>query len=154
MPSAARTIAHEVRIAAPPATVFAYFTDPVRMVRWMGDQATLDPRPGGVCRIGMSREVGAAAISGEYVEVVPFSRVVFTWGWEPELFGTPVASTRVEVDLVDDGDGTLVRLAHGRLSDAAAEFHTAGWNHYLGRLAVAAAGGEPGADEWVAPGVA
>src|SRR5213080_2708377 len=42
---------HELRIAARPETVFGYFTDPEKMVQWMGAEATLDPRPGGVCRI-------------------------------------------------------------------------------------------------------
>ena len=41
-------IEHEIRIAAAPEIVFAHFTDPAKMVRWMGTEATLDPRPGGV----------------------------------------------------------------------------------------------------------
>ena len=55
----------------------------------------------------MTREAGEAAIRGEFVEVVPHRRVVFTWGWESELFAVPPASTRVEVALVPDGTGTL-----------------------------------------------
>jgi len=31
--------------------IYDYFTDPAKMVRWMGAEATLDPRPGGVFRI-------------------------------------------------------------------------------------------------------
>ena len=44
-------IEHEIRIAAAPEIVFASFTDLAKMVQWMGTEATLDPRPGGVCRI-------------------------------------------------------------------------------------------------------
>jgi uncharacterized protein YndB with AHSA1/START domain len=152
MPNATRTVEHEIRIDARPETVFGFFTDPSKMVRWMGNEATLDPRPGGVCRVGMTRDVGEAAISGEFVEVVPYTRVVFTWGWEAEMFAVPPGSTRVEVALVPDGSGTLVRLAHSEVPEASVGFHKAGWEHYLERLGVAAAGGDPGVDEWLAPG--
>lgn len=35
-------------IAAPPELVFAMFTDPGLLVRWLGDTAELDPVPGGL----------------------------------------------------------------------------------------------------------
>jgi uncharacterized protein YndB with AHSA1/START domain len=38
----------EVRIGASPETVFAFFTDPEKLTRWLYDGATVDPRPGGV----------------------------------------------------------------------------------------------------------
>ena len=38
----------ETRIAATPETVFAFFVDPNKMVRWMGSRAEADPRPGGL----------------------------------------------------------------------------------------------------------
>ena len=88
----ATTIEREVRIAARPETVFAYFTDPDRMRRWMGRTVDLDPRPGGAFRIDYN---GEDIASGTYVEVDPPRRVVFTWGWEAP--GDPVppgASTR------------------------------------------------------------
>ena len=153
MPSGTRTVEHEIRIAARPETVFAFFTDPARMVRWMGNEATLDPRPGGICRIDMSREIGQAAVLGEFVEVLPYSRVVFTWGWEPDPFGVPAGSSRVEVSLVREEGGTLVRLVHSELPEAGEAFHRAGWEHYGQRLATAALGGDPGPDEWLAPGM-
>jgi uncharacterized protein YndB with AHSA1/START domain len=151
--SATRTVEHEIRIDARPETVFAFFTDPAKMVRWMGSEATLDPRPGGICHLRMIREVGEAAVRGEFVDVVPYSRVVFTWGWDRDLFGVPPASTRVEVSLAPDGAGTIVRLVHSELPEEAVEVHEAGWEHYLERLGLAAAGGDPGPDEWLAPGV-
>jgi uncharacterized protein YndB with AHSA1/START domain len=153
-PSATRTSEHEVRIDARPETVFGFFTDPAKIVRWMGNEATLDPRPGGVFRVNMVREIGEAAACGEFVEVAPYSRIVFTWGWEGDLFGVPPASTRVEVSLVPDDDGTIVRLVHSELPEEAVEVHQAGWKHYLDRLAVAGAGGDLAPDDWLAPGVA
>jgi uncharacterized protein YndB with AHSA1/START domain len=77
---------YETRIVASPETVFQFFTDPAKMVQWMGTDATLDPRPGGVCRINPT---GRAVMSGEFLEVDPPRRLLFTWGWETELFATP-----------------------------------------------------------------
>jgi uncharacterized protein YndB with AHSA1/START domain len=143
--SATSVVEHEVRIAASPKTVFSYFTDPVKMLRWMGTEATLDARPGGVCRIKVTR---AASMLGEYVEVDPHRRIVFTWGWEEELFAMPPQSTSVEVSFIPDGDGTIVRLAHRRLPANAFGFHQAGWEHYFDRLVIAAEGADPGLDPW------
>src|SRR5207244_11513818 len=104
-------VEHEVRVAASPDSVFEYFTDPAKMVKWMGTEATLDPRPGGVCRINPS---GQGAVLGQFVEVDPPRRVVFTWGWESEMFATPPQSTLVEVSLMLDGEGTIVQLTPRR----------------------------------------
>lgn len=137
-------VEREVRIAARPEVVFEFFIDPVKMVRWKGVDAMLDPRPGGTYRVNVT---GRDVALGEYVEIVPHSRIVITWGWE----GSPVApgSTRVEVNFIPDGDGTIVRLRHSGLTGEAALQHAEGWDHFLPRLALAAAGQDPGADPWV-----
>jgi uncharacterized protein YndB with AHSA1/START domain len=139
---------HEIRVAASPEIVFAYFTDPSKMVQWMGTDATLDPRPGGVCRVNPA---GQASMLGEYLEVDPPRRIVFTWGWEEEYFSTPPQSTLVEVSLTRDGEATIVHLAHRRLHAEAVAFHRAGWDHYLPRLALVASGADAGVDSWRDP---
>ena len=138
-------IEYEVRVAASPDSVFDYFTDPAKMVQWMGTEATLDPQPGGVCRVNPS---GHAVMSGRFVEVDPPRRIVFSWGWETELLATPPQSTIVEVNLIPDGEGTLLHLVHRRLAPQAVGFHKAGWDHYLERLARVASGEDPGIDPW------
>lgn len=136
----------EVRIAASPETVFDFFTDPGLMVQWMGREVELDPRPGGGFRCEVNDE---ATASGEYVVVEPPGRVVFTWGWNSEDSVTKAGTSTVEVLLSADGDGTRVRLIHSDLASAgSAAKHGHGWRHYLDRLAVAAAGGDPGHDEF------
>jgi uncharacterized protein YndB with AHSA1/START domain len=139
-------VEYETRIAARPETVFQFFCDPAKMVQWMGTEATLDPRPGGVCRVDPASH---AVMSGEFVEVDPPRRIVFTWGWETELASTPPQSTIVEVTLTPEGDGTLLRLVHRRLRPEAVAFHRTGWDHYLPRLALIAAGRDPGPDPWL-----
>ena len=83
---------------------------------------------------------------GTYVVVEPPSRVVFTWGWEgdPDL---PPGSSTVDVTLVPDGDGTIVRLRHAGLpDDVSRQHHAVGWQRYMERLAIAGPGGDPGPD--------
>ena len=134
-------VERDVRIAARPEVVFAFFTDPAKMMRWKGSDVALDPRPGGIYRAAINSQ---AIARGEYLEVVPFTRVVFTWGWE----NSPIApgSTTVEVSLIPDGDGTIVRLRHSGLAGEAVLEHRQGWDHYLARLATVAQGGDPGPD--------
>jgi len=138
-------VVREVRVAAKPETIFPFFTDPAKMVLWKGIQATLDPRPGGIYRVNVT---GRDIARGEYVEIVPYSRVVFTWGWEGEGQPVPPGASTVEISLIPDGNGTLVRLRHSGLSQEVAAQHVEGWEHYLPRLAIAAAGGDAGPDPW------
>jgi uncharacterized protein YndB with AHSA1/START domain len=146
MPRATEPLRNEVRIAAPPDVVFPYFTDPARIVDWMGVGALLDPRPGGTLRIEAN---GRDVVLGEYVEVEPPHRVVFTWGFAgPEPF-VPAGSSRVEVTLEPDGDGTRLTLLHHDLPEPSRESHGKGWTHYLARLARVAAGAAPEPDPWL-----
>jgi uncharacterized protein YndB with AHSA1/START domain len=138
-----------VTIAASPDTIFDFFTDPDKMIQWMGRDADLDPRPGGVMRCDIN---GRDVASGEFVELDPPHRLVFTWGWESEESQTRPGSSTVEVTLAEQGDETLVTLRHRDLpTPQSREAHTHGWNHYLDRLLTAAAGGNPGADPWASP---
>ena len=140
-------VQREVRIAARQETIFPFFTDPEKMMRWKGVSVTLDPRPGGVYLVSMNdRDIA----SGHYVEVVPFSRVVFTWGWEGEDSVVPPGSSTVEISLIPDGDGTIVRLRHTGLPEDQRAPHSEGWDHYMERLAIAGEGRDPGPDPWAA----
>jgi uncharacterized protein YndB with AHSA1/START domain len=132
MPHATEPLRHEVRIAAPPEIVFAHFTDPARMTLWFGSGALLDPRPGGTFRVEIE---GRDVVLGEYVEVDPPRRVVFTWGFAGPGNVTRPGSTRVEVTLEPDGEGTRVVLLHHGLAAVPRERHAEGWAHFLGRLA-------------------
>ena len=136
----------EVRIAAPADLLFDYFIDPAKMIQWKGISAELDPRPGGIYRVDMN---GRDVILGAYVEIDRPRRVVLTFGWDGPETLIPAGSTRLEIDLITEGEHTIVRLTHTGLPSEASEQHALGWEHYLQRLAVAGAGEEPGADPWL-----
>jgi uncharacterized protein YndB with AHSA1/START domain len=74
--------------------------------------------------------------------------VVFTWGWPGEHSPLPPGSSTVEITLIPDGDGTLLRLRHLGLPADQLPLHDRGWEHYLARLIVAGEGGDPGPDIW------
>lgn len=139
----------EVRVDASPETIFDFFTDPDKLVQWMGRDSDLDPRPGGVFRCDIN---GRDVASGNYVEIDRPRRVVFTWGWEHEDSHTGPGASTVEVSLEPSGESTLVHLTHRDLAtEEARANHAHGWNHYFERLATAAAGGDPGPDPWASP---
>ena len=149
METTTETVVYErvLQIDASPETVWEFLVDPEKLMRWKGVDAKLDPRPGGIfwCEI-----IPGHVAAGEYVELDPPHRVVFTWGWEgqesSDPHGVPPGSSRVEVTLEPDGAGTLVRLRHLDLPEESREIHGEGWDLYLGRLAIAASGGEAGPD--------
>jgi uncharacterized protein YndB with AHSA1/START domain len=143
------TVERELEIAASPETVWTHLVDPERALRWWGRSISFDPRPGGAFRVEVTP--GSVA-SGEFLELDPPRRLVYTWGWEaggggPEL--VPPGSTTVAIDLEPAGAGTRLRLVHSGLpTPETAGLHAEGWAHYLGRLATVAAGGDPGPDPW------
>lgn len=132
-----KVIEQTLRINASPETVWRYWTDPRRLCDWWGAAADLDPRPGGTCRVEMGG--GGPVMRGEYVELVPHERIVFSFGWEP-IGGAPAiapGSTRVEVTLTADAEDTILTLRHTDIPGAHADEHRGGWAHFLPRLAEA-----------------
>jgi uncharacterized protein YndB with AHSA1/START domain len=146
----ATSVERTISIAAAPETVWDFFVDPAKLKRWMGIDAELNPQPGGVYRCEV---IPGHVALGEYVELDPPHRLVFTWGWEKsgdQETAVPPGSSTIEVELTAEGDGTSVRFVHRDLPNAeATASHAHGWDHYLPRLEVAAAGGDPGEDPWL-----
>jgi uncharacterized protein YndB with AHSA1/START domain len=154
-----------VWVPASPPEVFGFFTDPDRYVQWMGSSAELEPVPGGVYRVSMADGFAAA---GRFVAVSFPHVVVFSWGFADDEAASrtkhagaepggadaglgaramPAGSTRVTVTLLDENGGTRLTLRHENLpSESLREGHDVAWNTYLPRLAVRAAGGDPGPD--------
>jgi uncharacterized protein YndB with AHSA1/START domain len=142
------SVVREIAIAASPETVWELLTNEREAVRWMGQSAQFDLRPGGMYRVQV---IPGNIACGEFVEIDPPHRLVFTWGWEEGVSAVSPGSSTVEFELTPDGDGgTLLRFRHFDLpSVEAAASHGRGWDHYLDRLATAAGGGDPVRDPWI-----
>lgn len=129
------TLAHQLErtivIEAPPASVFRFFTDPVRWAAWWGAGSTIDARPGG--RVFVRYPEGTEA-TGEIVEIDPPSRIVFTYGYAS---GTPVppGGSRVTIRLATAGRGTRLHLIHEFADAAVRDQHVQGWRYQLSLFA-------------------
>jgi uncharacterized protein YndB with AHSA1/START domain len=148
MDAATDTTVYErtLTIDASPETVWEFFVDPDKLMRWKGINADLDPQAGGIYRCEV---ISGHTARGEFVELDKPNRLVFTWGWDGSV-DVPPGSSTIEVELKPEGDGTSLRFVHKDLPNAdSVQSHAHGWDHYLPRLELAAAGKDPGADEWV-----
>jgi uncharacterized protein YndB with AHSA1/START domain len=125
----------EIWIDAPPEAVYPFLVEPKLAVAWMGDSSWNDPRPGGLFRLDIHGHIA----SGEFVELDPPRRVVYTWGWEGDGQIHGPGSTTVEWQLEPEGGGTRVYLRHLGLTDEGAAAHGEGWDQFLPELARAAA---------------
>ena len=126
------------RFKASPAKVFAAWTDPEKVKRWMGPgavtstQAESDPRVGGRYRwIATSPDGEVHDVGGSYREVIPNEKLVFTWAWR----STPERKSVVTVLFKPDGDGTSLTLIHEQFFDEETrDRHQRGWNGALDKL--------------------
>lgn len=126
------------RFKASPEKVFAAWTDPEKVKRWMapGDVKMMhtegEPRTGGRFRWVMLAPSGEEHdVSGVYREVIPNERLVFTWAWK----STPERESLVTLTFKSDGDGTLFTLLHEQFFDEAArDSHNGGWTSAVDKL--------------------
>jgi uncharacterized protein YndB with AHSA1/START domain len=126
------------RFKAPPAKVFAAWTDPEKVKHWMGpgqvqvEYAECDSRVGGRYRWLMkSPEGNEFDVSGIFREIVANQKLVFTWAWKT----APERESLVTVLFQPDGDGTLLTLTHEQFADEESrDGHKDGWTAALDKL--------------------
>lgn len=125
------------RFNAAPAKVFAAFTDPEKMSRWLGPPDVIkvetgtDLRVGGRYFIRMILANDEHYVSGVYRDIVPNEKLVFTWAWK----STPERESLVTVTIKPDGDGSIMTLLHEQFFDEAArDNHNKGWTAIIDRL--------------------
>ncbi len=92
--------------------------------------------------------VSRAKLRASFSRPLPVHRLAYSFGWDGSVV-VPPGSSLVEIDLLEQPDGTVVRLTHTGLPNTEqCASHAEGWAHDLGRLAEVAAGRDPGPDPW------
>jgi uncharacterized protein YndB with AHSA1/START domain len=127
------------RLNAPPAKVFAAWTDPEKIKRWFGPgqvqctHAAFDLRVGGHYVIAAQSPDGEKhQVGGVVREVVKNEKLVYTWAWHT----MPERESLVTVEFKPDGDGTLLTLTHSQfLDEPARDRHQHGWSAALDKMA-------------------
>jgi uncharacterized protein YndB with AHSA1/START domain len=124
-------------LKATPEDVFQAWTDPRLLQQWLClepgvvGEVTCDPVVGGTYRLVMVFDQGASEVTGEYLEVDPPHRLVFTWLTDRNA-GRP---TRVTVTFRPDGDLTEMTITHDRLpSDDYRDSAGWAWTNVVDRL--------------------
>jgi uncharacterized protein YndB with AHSA1/START domain len=124
-------------IRAPAERVFAAWTEPAQLQRWWGPAgvvctgAEVDLRVGGRYRIGNRLPDGSQIwISGEFEQVVPPHRLVYTWRTEDDA-----PAERVTVRFESRDGATEVIVVHERIATAPLrDGHQQGWQGCLDGL--------------------
>ena len=116
-----------VVIQASPQTVFSFLTENDRWASWWGTGSTIEPKTGGRVYI---RHANGIESSGEVVEVVPPTRMVFTYGFNS---GKPIppGSSLVTIDLAPQGQATRLELRHDFADAGVRDEHVQGWRYQL-----------------------
>lgn len=127
----------DVFIEAKPETVFAFLTEQEKAAQWFGQITEIDGKPGG--RFHVAAESGVYS-TGEFKEVVPHEKVVFTWGG---MHGIPEGGTTVEIILKPQESGTHLTLRHYNIDEQhSADDFKQGWSeHAFPLLKLVAEGG-------------
>ncbi len=121
--------------------VYAAWTDPEQLQQWFGPAKVrtraleADVRVGGKFRWDITSPEGEEmTVEGEYRELEPGRKIVFSWQWQEDEEWEGYLSI-VTVELEETDKGTEVRLRHESLpSEKSRQGHTEGWNSVLDKL--------------------
>jgi uncharacterized protein YndB with AHSA1/START domain len=128
-------------INAPRDRVYTAWTDPAQLKQWFGPEKVqtrdliADARVGGKFRWDLTNSEGEKmTCRGEYRELQPGKKIVFTWQWDDDEDWENHTSI-VTVELSDRDGGTELRLIHAQLpNEQSRDGHTGGWNSALDKL--------------------
>jgi uncharacterized protein YndB with AHSA1/START domain len=125
----------ERTFAAPAQAVFAAWTSAEMLRRWYPPGADwdtpvaeVDLRVGGKLRLVMRSPTGDGfGGGGEYREITPPTRLVFTWAWDRPEIGEGMQLVEVEFREHPNGTTTVVMTNRGLIDDESRESHRDGW---------------------------
>ena len=128
-------------INAPANRVYDAWTDPGQLKEWWGPEGvrtrnlTAEVQIGGKYRWDLTSPDGEEMSAfGEYLELIPGKKIVFTWKWDDDEEWENRTSV-VTVELFERGSETELRFRHEQLpSEESRDRHTEGWNSLLDGL--------------------
>jgi uncharacterized protein YndB with AHSA1/START domain len=123
---------------APVNLVWSIWTEPEYIKIWFGSDpngtvisADIDLSVGGKYSISFQDSDGSVHTAfGEYVEIVEFSKLHYTWEWESE----PGHVSEVIVEFIPQEEKTLSILTHSNLSPNSVHGYLDGWNGALDKI--------------------
>jgi len=99
-------VTREAELPADPARVWRSLTEPGLLAEWLGEEARLEPAPGGDLAL---RTHDGAERTGWIEAAEPPRRLVFWWRDGPDA-----DPTRVELELEEAGEGTRILVTESR----------------------------------------
>jgi uncharacterized protein YndB with AHSA1/START domain len=131
----------QVTVPLPIPMIYAAFTDPAQLSGWLCDTAEVEPRVGGVYRLGWKTPVTFES-RGEIREMTADLDLGFTWQAPPEfdaLMNRPSPKTRVYIRLQESPEGIDITLEHsgwesGPDWESARSWHFHLWDERLHQL--------------------
>lgn len=125
---------------APRERIFSMLTEPVELAKWWGPrgftipEAELNLRMGGGYRLSMQPPDGELFhLSGEFLEIDPPSRLVYTFRWEEPTPDDRETVVTLSLDAV--GGGTEVALSQGLFAtEERLSLHRGGWTDAFEKL--------------------
>jgi uncharacterized protein YndB with AHSA1/START domain len=129
------------RVKAAPERVFAAWTRPEALrlwwcpAGWRPEEIDVDLHPGGRYRLSMHRDDGTqvVAVRGQFLEIEPARRLVYTWRWDGVFLDMPETIVTVEFRAV--AGGTEIALRQEVLELPMCARHLSGWLVACERLA-------------------
>ena len=127
-------------VSAPRDAVYGALSDPRQLAKWWGPRGfsapsvEFAPRVGGGYRIAMQPPNDVLFfLSGEFREVDPPGRLVYTFRWDPP--DPDDRETVVKLSLQESGEGTEVQLTQtGFATEERRALHEQGWSDSFARL--------------------
>ena len=122
----------EINIHAPVQEVWKAWTDPELILKWIGSdpkgeglKARMDVRPGGMYEISFCGSDRVEHTSfGMYSEVKEFRKLIFSWEWKSE----PGVESFVTIELIPDGNHTLMQFEHSHVGNSSMHNYLTGWS--------------------------
>ncbi|NET34403.1 MAG: SRPBCC domain-containing protein [Cyanothece sp. SIO1E1] len=115
------SIHKEIWINAPIERAFASFTDAEAMLAWHGKEIEVNPVPGGIYKVTFE---DGTTILGEYKEVSPHSRVIYSANYNG-------VDSLITIDFLPRDGGTLIKLQQEFDPEQVTSSFDHGWNYFL-----------------------